>query len=160
MKQEDKELLIKDLCARLPYGLKIQCIGWDYDHDCEFTIVEELIGINDKFIYTLWRDERHMHSIQEPLSVLDYKPYLRPLSSMTEEEKSEFINCAGYEAEESVNGRHYEYYLKDFVGTQEEPIANVDAIDWLNSHHFDYRGLIEKGLALEALEGMYNINRK
>lgn len=72
------------------------------------------------------------------------------MSSMTEEEKSEFINCAGYEVEESVNGRHYEYYLKDFVGTQEEPIANVDDIDWLNSHHFDYRGLIEKGLAIEV----------
>ena len=42
----------------------------------------------------------------------DLKPYLRPMSSMTDEERKEFIRVSGYEVEESVNGRHYEYYLK------------------------------------------------
>ena len=87
---------------------------------------------------------------------IDYiKPYLRPMPSMTDEEKKEFIRNAGYEVEESINGRHYEYYLKDFCGTEDNPYVNVDAIDWLNERHFDYRCLIEKGLALEAPEGMY-----
>jgi hypothetical protein len=83
-------------------------------------------------------------------------PYLRPMSSMTEEEKKEFIEYAGYETEESVNGRHYEYYLKDFCGTPDNPSVNADGVDWLNKNMFDHRGLIPKGLALEAKDGMYN----
>ena len=78
------------------------------------------------------------------------KPYLRPMSSMTEEERKDFIECAGYEVEESENGRHYDYYLKDFCGTEDAPCVNADAIDWLNVNHFDYRGLIEKSLAIEV----------
>lgn len=76
---------------------------------------------------------------------------------MTEDEKEEFIKYAGYYIDESINGRHYEYYLKDYgVGSIKKPAANYDSIDWLNAHHFDYRELIEKGLALAAPEGMYN----
>ena len=136
MEKEDKELLLKDLCARLPYGVYVN-----------YKNVENKEGIimlnpyNIQHIYSGWWKK--------------YKPYLRPMSSMTEEEKKEYIEYAGYEIEESVNGRHYEYYLKDFVGTQEEPIANVDAIDWLNAHHFDYRGLIPKNIALDCT-GLHN----
>ena len=70
--------------------------------------------------------------------------------------QKEFIEYAGYEIEESVNGRHYEYFLKDFCGTLDNPSVNADGIDWLNKKMFDYRGLIPLGLALEAHEGMYN----
>ena len=70
-----------------------------------------------------------------------------------------YNNCATMaldKIEESINGRHYEYYLKDAcVGTLDSPTCNYDAIDWLNAHHFDYRGLIGMGLAVEASEGMY-----
>lgn len=135
MAQEDKYLLIKDLCARLPYGVKVQV-----------TQVPIRLSKDETLTYN------RMYSLDESDEYITIKPYLRSLSSMTEEEKSEFINCAGYEVKESVNGRHYEYYLKDFVGTKEEPIANVDAIDWLNEHHFDFRNLIEKGLAIEVTE--------
>ena len=86
----------------------------------------------------------------------EIKPFLRPMSSMTEEEKKEFIEYAGYEIEESVNGRHYEYYLKDFCGTLNNPSVNADSVDWLNKKMFDCRGLIPKGLAEIAPEGMYN----
>ena len=65
------------------------------------------------------------------------KPYLRPMSSMTEEEENKYNSLNGYE--------------KGIFPHTEE------AFDWLNAHHFDYRGLIEKGLALEAPEDMYNI---
>lgn len=133
MKQEDKKLLLKDLCGRLPYGVHIL-----YDN----TEVREMgLGSLHDFMF----------------DNAEVKPYLRSMSSMTEEEKKEFIHHASYEIEESVNGRHYEYYLKDYVGTPEEPTCNPDAIDWLNANHFDYRRLIKKGLALEAPEGMYNI---
>lgn len=141
MNKENKELLLQDLCARLPYGVKIMYNGWDSDGGCEFSTVETLIGINDRFIYLLWRDEKVKHSIEEPLSILDYKPFLRPLSSMTKEEKVQLSQyaCIG----EDLNGEFIdEVQRKDCAAY----------IDWLNRNHFDYRGLIEKGLAIVVNE--------
>ena len=151
MTKEDKELLFKDICGRLPYGVKILCKDWDSDHGCEFTTVEDLIGIDDRFIYTLWRNERDKHSIVEPLSITDYKPYLRPISSMTEEEKEEL--------RDTYDWIYSEYPWDDEdedpedVGCHPEPSA--ETYDWYNRKMFDYRGLIPKGLANEASEGMY-----
>ena len=146
MKQNYKELLLKDLCARLPYGVKILYNGWDSDGGCEFSTVETLIGIDDRFIYTLWRDEKDKHSIVEPLSITDYKPYLRPMSSMTEEEREEYHKlCDSY-----CDVYHNNIVSNIYFDT-------VVSIDWLNSHHFDYRGLIEKGLAIETPNNMYKI---
>lgn len=138
MTQEEKELLLKDICGRLPYGVKVLYEGWDSDHGCEYTTVEDLIGIDDRFIYTLWRGERQKHSIVGLLSITDYKPYLRPLSSMTDEEHEEYRKYV-----KEVNGFTYN-------------INCSDLIDWFNRKMFDYRGLIPKGLALEAKDGMYN----
>ena len=134
MKQEDKELLLKDLCARLPYGIKILHTGWDYDSDTDFDTVETLIGIDDRFIYAVWdkTGDREKHC----LSVSNWKPYLRPMSSMTEEEKWEFNELGATSSS-----------IQDL---------SINEIDWLNAHHFDYRGLIDKGLAIEAPKGMYN----
>lgn len=146
MTEEDRQLLCKDLCGRLPHGVKYRRDSWNFEWDQEMSVVEVLEDI-DKEGYI------NYHKVYK---VDDIKPYLRPMSSMTEEEKKEFINYADYEVEESVNGRYYEYCLKGYVGTPETPSCNYNAIDWLNAHHFDYRGLIEKGLALEAPEGMYN----
>lgn len=132
MKPEDKQLLLKDLCGRLPYGVKYRTIGSD-------------------FAFTLkWIDE--LNRLDGDVRLENAKIFLRPLSSMTEGEKKEFIEYAGYEIEESVNGRHYEYYLKDFCGTPDNPSVNADGVDWLNTHHFDYRGLIKKDLAIEVTE--------
>lgn len=130
MTQEEKNLLLKDLCARLPYGVKVLHEGWDSDHGCEFNTVEDLIGIDDKFIHTLWRGERDKHSIVEPLSITDYKPYLRPMSSMTKQEFLEYTDfCDSYRGEELY-----------------------ELLDWLNANHFDYRELIDKGLAISIEE--------
>ena len=92
MTKEEKKLVMADLCSRLPYGVKLLVKSWDSDRDCEFETVETLIGIDDRFIHTIWdkTGDKYKHSIVEPLSVLDYKPYLRPLSSMTDEEYEEF----------------------------------------------------------------------
>ena len=115
MTQEDRDLLLKDLCARFPYNVVVRCTDNDTDYKCFLTtnILNELL-----------------HNIE----YYDYKPYLRPMSSMTEEEENEYraINC-------------YEGLFP----------RNEDALDYVLANHFDFRGLIEKGLALEAPEGMY-----
>lgn len=122
MTQEDKQLLLKDLCARLPYGVKVKIVDEDilrYDRGEEgFIIGKE--NVNDDCFVIQGSSDSYV------LSYNDFKPYLSPMSSMTEEEKKECLK-----------------------------ITFVEATDWLNSHHFDYRGLIEKGLALEAPPGMY-----
>lgn len=116
MTQEEKQLLLKDLCARLPYGVKVSYVG-DYGRvDCV---------LNSRILNSTYAIE-----------YLGLKPYLRPMSSMTEEEKKEYdhrLECMFYDT----------MYDDAF------------AVDWLNEHHFDFRGLIEKGLALEAPEDMY-----
>ena len=138
MIQEDKDLLLVDLSARLSYGVKILYTGWDCDSDTDFDTIETLIGIDDRFIYTVWdkTGDREKHC----LSVSNWKPYLRPMLSMTEEESKEFGLL------------QTDFYTDGFL----YPIAALNLINWLNAHHFDYRGLIEKGLALEAPEYMYN----
>ena len=139
MKKEDKELLLKDLSARLPYGVKILHEGWNYEWDDELSTVERVVGIDDKFIYTKvinthngeeYRDDKHT------ISLFDDKSFLRSMSSMTEEEKKE-------------------YNLTKALSIVDYP--TLKSFDWLNAHHFDYRGLIKRGLAIEAPEGMYNI---
>ena len=131
MTQEDKDLLIKDLCCRLQHGVVCSIyreddfkIGW---RD------EKLTGyFFDDFSYEFYFGE-------SPITVdniLKIKPYLRSMSSMTEEELAEWQ----FELDMDING-----YC----------IPSYPALDWLNEHRFDYRGLIEKGLALEAPEDMY-----
>ena len=150
MKQEDKELLLKDLCARLPYGIKILHTGWDYDSDTDFDTVETLIGIDDRFIYAVWdkTGDREKHC----LSVSNWKPYLRPMSSMTEEERKEVNNLIKDNRPipyGKINNKGMDNLFSSVA------VTSSILIDWLNTHHFDFRNLIEKGLALEAPEDMY-----
>ena len=118
MTQNDKELLLKDLCSRLPYGIFV------YDE------------IDNKSIYTI---SYHPH-------IDNCKPYLRSLSSMTEEECKELGKLSAIIENVGETLPNAPYYIE---------VARPEQIDWLNEHHFDYRNLIEKGLALEAKEGMY-----
>lgn len=132
MKQEDKELLLKDLSARLPYK-PIVYAKWSY-RETNGTIkhkeTDRKLEIND--FYAIW----------------DIKPYLRPMSSMTEEERNEYFN---------IIKNTIDFYN---CPKSEDICFLIIPIDWLNVHHFDYRGLNEKGLALEAPEGMYNIKEQ
>jgi len=131
MTQEDKELLLKDLCARLPYRFIIHRYGDNVD-----------IKINtiDDFSHFLEysNDEK-------------FKPYLRPMSSMTEEEL--------YEVQE-ILGKGVEIH-DVFISIVDSSINTFSYLelqavfDWFNKKMFDYRGLIPMGLALEAPEGMY-----
>jgi len=135
IKKMDKELLIKDLCARLPYGVRGLHRGQ----------VHELFTIDSREVnnacvqvdgYDAW------------FSVDIFKPYLRPMSSMTEKENEElkYVIELGLQALEGEEGHN----------TVSAAPAAFE-IDFYNKHHFDYRGLIEKGLALEAPKDMYNL---
>ena len=120
MTQKEKELLLRDLSARLRYGVKVDLFGQS----------KELIGVLDDIISVGYDINDY-----EDAPIEDIKPYLRPMSSMTEEEKEDYNS--------KFEGRDFSWEI--YYGST----------DWLNAHHFDYRGLIEEGLALEALENMY-----
>lgn len=152
MTQEEKELLLKDLAARLPYELKGKC-EIDASYDTSFDTIYQLhkfdaildgIVADLLFVTPLIEDKDEQEFANEEVAagidILDFKPYLRPISSMTEEEEKEFI---------SFTDTMFRYGKDDNLCC-----LPLDVIDWLNAHHFDYRGLIEKGLALEAPEGM------
>ena len=142
MTQKDKDLLLKDLCARLPYGVKILHEGWNYECDDELSTIERVVGIDDKFIYTKVIDTHNGEEYRDdkrPIDTFDDKLFLRPMSSMTEEEKKELTELCDviYSFGAKIYNKTPKFY------------------DWLNAHHFDYRGLISMGLALEAPKDMY-----
>ena len=143
MTQENKELLLKDLCARLPYGVK--CYNMFSEETRELAAIEL---DSESTLFCFW-DKRKMFYHQK-IYISEFKPYLFPMSSMTEAQKQEFLSVAGYERREEDCGRHTETYYYDMVGHEHNFYQNSDAIDWLNKNHFDYRELIEKGLALDA----------
>lgn len=131
MKPEEKDLLLKELCARLPYGVK--CIFHSTKGDIPATITE----IDKKYERVSYKPDES--TITYYNFVENIKPYLRPMSDMTELEDKEYALL-------QVN-----FYTDGFL----YPIPASNMINWLNEHHFDYQGLIERGLALEAPEGMY-----
>ena len=120
MTQEDKELLLKDLCARLPYGVKVKVKYYDDNW--------RLLAIYTNGTTYAIRD------IGYPIETCfeDCKPYLFPLSSMTEEQSKEYHELIG-----------------GMFGTS--ALINFEILeDFFHKNHFDYRGLIEKGLAIDA----------
>lgn len=131
MTQEDKQLLLQDLCARLPYH--VRCKIWLEDGTTE----EGPLDLQHNYGDVL-RDAFFYHRIK------DIKPYLRPLSSMTEEEKEEYNSFF----QEYAPDDRWPHLTENYV---EEDIVS-EVIDWLNAHYFDYRGLIPKGLALSTEE--------
>ena len=135
MTQKDKKLLLKDLSARLPYGVIVSPI------DCGKA---KLIGFKDG--YPILFDLMSQKEYDKPWEIEYIKPYLRPMSSMTKEERCELCNIRPcyINSDDIVNGTQCNTFIQA-----------SECQDWLNAHHFDYRGLIEKGLALEAPEGMY-----
>lgn len=144
MTHEEKQLLLKDLCARLPY--KQQAL---VKYKNSKGVVGTIININAYDINDI--DDVQIilkNELLDAAHLVDIKPYLRPISSMTEEEwlnLQEWIFVAS-----DTKGK---IYFGGFRNISAE--ETVKAIDYLISHHFDYRGLIEKELALEAREGMY-----
>ena len=128
MTQEDKMLLIKDLSSRLPYGVHVQHISGVSGvlHDISiFHKYDENDNIYDVICYTDFLGD------EDSITIEHFKPYLFPLSSMTEEQKQE-----------------YQYITERWMYDSSYSIS--DSIDWLNKNHFDYRNLIDKNLAIDA----------
>lgn len=134
MTAEEKELLLKDLCARLPYQIKVAVVDFDG------TIYKRPVTLLRGGWYNEYHDGEYMfitsyygiaHKAEE------IRPYLRSVSSMTEEEKKDL------------------YAMEDKMSFSKNCSYSPDRFDWYIKHHFDFRGLIEKGLALEAPEGIY-----
>lgn len=127
MTNEEIELLLKDICARLPYGVKIHGpkendnILWELDYNMNIKKI-----VDDGWL-----------------------PYLRPISSITKDEAKEY-----YETMDKYTHRLYPNSCDWSEHT--EYSWTIETFNWLNAHHFDYRGLIDKGLALPAPDGMYN----
>jgi hypothetical protein len=156
MTQEEKMLLIKDLSARLPYAVTVEHTSGFRGtlHDIAIHhMYDDNDNIYDAICYTdFFGDE-------DSIYIEYFKPYLFPLSSMTEEQKRELLELTGYEArcEESCGFDSWGFYVNivgeyTYEDNQESVILYPDAIgiDWCNKNHFDYRGLIEKGLAIDA----------
>lgn len=113
MRQKDKELLLNDLYARLPYGVRVDVKGFDFEFNSTLFRIYKNIGFSFEDVNGISHD-------------IDAKPYLFPLSSMSEEQKEDMIKSScGIGSEKNV-------------------------FDWYNKNHFDYRGLISIGLALDA----------
>ena len=121
MKEVEIQLLIKDLCARLPYGVKCLVNFDDGTND----IMTLQTGLPNS--YGTWSFCNENCSAYSD----NFKPYLRPMETMTKEEHEEFFEKWGLDG------------------------WNIDTFDWLNARQFDYRGLIPMGLALKASEDMY-----
>ena len=147
-----KELLLKDLCARLPYGVIGQC-EIDASYDTSFDTKPQTHKFN-AVVYGLKDDsllvspmienqdelEFANEEIADGVDILDFKSYLFPLSSMTEEQCYELASIrSGFQ--DCWN------YIKTPIPLS---ICNFEQIDWFNKNHLDYRGLIKKGLAIDA----------
>ena len=122
MTQEEERLLLKDLCARVPYGIIVR--------NDKLGIEGELLTISNYQPACGYILTDYASGNQEYTLIEDIKPYLRPMSSMTEEEEVQYNMTYG-------------------------TVWTIESLDWLNAHHFDYRNLIKNGLALEAPKDMY-----
>ena len=150
MTQEEKDLLLKDLCARLPYGVKCKVVdfpthGLEGDNDKNVWSIASIIyyppeSEQHENVHTIhyYPDGRVMHIYPQ---IDEIKPYLFPLSSMTEEQKEELDNMFKQEDDicEKIKTDNFEFnfYRKSIF-------------DFLNKYHFDWRGFIPKDLAIDA----------
>lgn len=162
MTQEDKDLLLKDLSGRVPYGVRLWFRCYERN-SAEFKMANNILGA------VLYTNVYKMQIMPTTGGVFDIegpafdnyiqviKPYLRPMSSMTYEEKKELAKYFGGEVDfDNINYELHWEFMWDYLTFELEWNDIIGAIDFFNRKHFDYCGLIEKGLALEAPEDMYN----
>lgn len=118
MTPEEKQLLLVDLCGRIPYGVKVQFECWDEQTEDYIEVVDTLYSVNsDEWV--------NVSETDSEIIIEGVKPYLFPMSSMTDEQKTEWT--------------YIDYYADHY-----------EAVNWCNKNHLDYRGLIPMGLANDA----------
>ena len=137
MTQQEKELLIRDICGRIPYGTKAK-------YDANGVSEDVVISLATVKILQAIPTDREF-----PITI---KPYLLPLSSMTNKERAELNDILpGFtiDSRDRLVVNHYEF------GYEIDMDDVIKAVEYLKSRHFDYRGLIPMGLAIEANEDIY-----
>ena len=163
----DKELLLKDICARLPYGVKGKCeIDASYDTSFDtklqthtFNAIVYGIKEDSLLVTPLIENQDELEFANEEVAdgvdILDFKPYLFPLSSMTEKQLYELKEATDFKYNHNIlelvewteTHRTLEFWLEEVP-----QYKVIEIFDWLNKNHFDYRCLIEKGLAIDATD--------
>ena len=142
MTQEDKDLVLKDLCARQFYKTKVLS-PWKKDGPCELSAID-------------LTSDRQVRVFEDWYKIEEVKPYLRPMSSMTEGEEKELSMIVNGYGTVITNYNRKEFFLWLYSGDKDLPFPILTTfLNWLNEHHFDYNYLIDMGLALEAPEDMY-----
>ena len=171
MTQEDKELLLKDLCGRLANGVIGLC-EIDASYDTSFDTVfqthkfnAEVYGIKEDLLLVnpLIEDNDEQtyaeEEVADGVAILDFTPYLFPMSIMTEEQAKELSILYGIKDILSIKitDEYIDFEVDDGFGSIEtrtiwydEIISSIETFDWLNKNNFDYRGLIQMGLAIDA----------
>ena len=138
MTQENKEFLFKDICARLPYGLIVETPkGKGHVCNINLTIFGTEIGVNIN------------PTVRDTFSINDVKPYLLPFSSITKEQLFEVQEIL------SKNEIEIEDGFLSIIDAERNTLTYLEilaVLEWFYKNHFDYRGLIEKGLAIDATE--------
>lgn len=134
MKKEDRELLVRDLCARLPYNTVISVTN-DDRNTIQYLVEEDIKDLRSTIYY----------------SGNTYKPYLFPLSSMTEHQRMELNSLLPVGVSLQINSNNFTYFE---INTDLVCCFQIEFwdkfFDWLNKNHFDYHGIIPMGLALDA----------
>lgn len=155
MTEQEKELLTKDLCARLPYynGFTVEWKGDTYN----------IIGVGFGRV-TLIKPFMSV-TAGSPL-VEEVRPYLRPMSDISDDEVEEIRSRLNeLNIGRVIDGHNFEKCCNILWFTRMFPNECVNhgmmslVVDWLDAHNFDHRGLIDKGLAIKAPDGMYNISK-
>lgn len=147
MTKEEKQLILKDLCARLPYRPYVLEF-WRFKDEKDFREFSTPAKLGVNLLANI-----HQWANNEGITDRMYKPLLLPLSTMTNEQRREFYEAIrpviieGFKKSELLD---YDRDNEDRPITQKLVAPDVVETDWLNAHHFDYRGLIEKGLAIDA----------
>ena len=147
MTQENKQLLLIDLCGRLPYGVKvaIEYTKGKYTRIYDLREIDNDVTSEVRQRVTIWNYGFYSSVVSYPL--IECRPYLRTMSSMTEEE---------YKSVSWEGCSHtYNYSSESGFRFIEIKTFTLNILNWLNAHHFDYRNLIPRGLALKASENMY-----
>ena len=141
MTEKEEKLLLKDLAARVPYGVMVEQTLFSStvaDKNQRLKSVQE-----NNCVKLYW----NKYNLDDFVPIDCIKPYLRPMSSMSDDERKEYKSF--------IFTQHHEW---DGHGKSTDYVETDDVeryVTWLNAHHFDYRGLIPMGLAIEAPEDMY-----
>ena len=138
MTTQEKDLVLQDISGRLKYGVKCALCGrWEKKNGEDFKGYYTLIAVA---IDKTWLDADNypclcsFERLSTPMDLTELKPYLKTMSSMTEKEIEEYHKCC-------------DFVDCDYNG-EEQYFETTESFDWLNAHHFDYRGLIPMGLAI------------